>query len=237
MNVLAGTIDLAARAHADRAQGELERVGAVGDADAVRDLRERGVRGLEPADGRPADERRGREDLVEARAHLLGDLGLLGPQVHQRDRRHARAPSSTVSASSAVAGHCSMRCRRGPRRRAERSRGHPHPRLAVRLVHQERGAHAERRALPDAHVLAHGGVHAEVGGAADDDAAAEGHTRADRAEVLQDAVVRQRHVRHDDDVRADGHGGRQHDAGQHDRARRRSRTRPGRRRRGCTTVA
>ena len=85
MKVLAGRMTSPPARHADRAQGQLERVGAVGDPDAVGDIGEVGVRQLELVHRLAADERRGGEDLGQTGLDLRGDLGVLGGQVDQRD--------------------------------------------------------------------------------------------------------------------------------------------------------
>ncbi len=76
----------AAGGQAEGAQGEFEGVGAVGDADAVAGAAERGVVGLEALHHRPFHVAAGGEHPVEPGADVLGDLGVCGPQIHERNR-------------------------------------------------------------------------------------------------------------------------------------------------------
>ena len=72
-----GEHDLATGADTRSPQRELERVGAVADADAVVDPGEGGVLTLEVGDRRPVDEGRGGEDGGDACLDLGCDLGVL----------------------------------------------------------------------------------------------------------------------------------------------------------------
>ena len=85
MKVLAGMITSPPGPHPGGAQRQLQRVGAVADADAVVDADELGVLLLEVGDGRPVHEGRRGEDGRDARLHLCGDLGVLRRQVDEGD--------------------------------------------------------------------------------------------------------------------------------------------------------
>ena len=89
---------LMSRADPGRPQCELQRIGAVRDADAVVDPGGVRVGLLELGDRLTADERRGGEDLFEARRHLFGDLRMLGDQIDQRDSHRASCLSDSRTA-------------------------------------------------------------------------------------------------------------------------------------------
>ncbi len=84
-----GQRDPVALLDARRAQRELQRVGAVGDADAVRAARVRGELRLEGRAVRTTDERGGRQHPGEALRDLVGDLVALDPEIDQWDRHEA----------------------------------------------------------------------------------------------------------------------------------------------------
>ncbi len=67
------------------AQRHLDRVRAVADADTVRRAGESGEGGLERRHGWPADERGAGQDVSPARGDLVGDLGVLGGEIDERD--------------------------------------------------------------------------------------------------------------------------------------------------------
>ena len=74
-----------ARLHADRAQRELDGVGAVGQTDAMPAPGEGRVVGLEGCDVWSADEPRRAQDLGDRREDLVEDLRLLGDEVEEGD--------------------------------------------------------------------------------------------------------------------------------------------------------
>ena len=80
-----GHDDLVARTDAEPAQDQLDRVGAVGDADAFGDAAVLGVLGFEGRDVRAADEAVGGGDLRPRFVELVGDLGVLAGEVEERD--------------------------------------------------------------------------------------------------------------------------------------------------------
>jgi hypothetical protein len=80
-----GNDDLVAGAYTAGAEGDLEGVGAVGDPDAVAYSNEGGELGLECLPLVAEDEDRAIDDPRPSSTNLVGDLGVLGPQVNQRD--------------------------------------------------------------------------------------------------------------------------------------------------------
>ena len=74
--------------HLGRAQGQLERVGAVGHPDAVPDAGESCVLSLEGRRHLALDEGGAADDLIEACLDLRRHLSMRSPQVHQRYHRH-----------------------------------------------------------------------------------------------------------------------------------------------------
>ena len=75
--------------HAERPQGDHERVRAVGDADAVRHADLLGEHALDLADARAEDEAAGVDDLGDRASDLLAHGGVLRMRVHQG---HGHAP-------------------------------------------------------------------------------------------------------------------------------------------------
>ena len=76
--------------HAERAQRDHERVGAVGHADAVRGADVRGERLLGLADARPEDEAPRVDDVADRARDLLAHGGVLRMRIHQG---HGHAPT------------------------------------------------------------------------------------------------------------------------------------------------
>ena len=114
--------DLVARPDADGAVGELERVGAVGDADDVLDADVVGVLALERVDLGTADECRGLELRAPHRQHLVEDLGLLRGEVEER-----HLIVLTCVDLQRAGGHARPRSARRARRRARRLPSRPSP--------------------------------------------------------------------------------------------------------------
>lgn len=117
-----GQDHLVARSDIQRSDGELHRVCAVGDANAVRGTRERGVLVLERAHVGAPDECSRGEDAVDVRPQVVGDLRLLGNKVDQGDCGihgvlRSRLTSTSVLACAvglspeAPAGASSSQCR------------------------------------------------------------------------------------------------------------------------------
>ena len=100
--MLAGHDDLVAGADAEPAQDQRDRVGAVGDADALGDLAVRRVLGLEGRDVGAADEAVGGGDLGPGLVELVGDLGVLAGEIEEGDAvggavGHATTPSTDTA--------------------------------------------------------------------------------------------------------------------------------------------
>ena len=86
--------DLVARPDPERAQRELERIGAVRDADAVRHPDEAGEARLELRHLGAEDEAGALEHAGEPGAHLVGDLSVLGCEIDQRNPVRRQTGSS-----------------------------------------------------------------------------------------------------------------------------------------------
>ena len=83
---------------AEPAQDQLDRVGAVGDADALGGLAVLRVLGFERGDVRAADEAVGGGDLGPRLVELVGDLGVLAGEVEEGDPVGGGGGHATTSA-------------------------------------------------------------------------------------------------------------------------------------------
>src|SRR5215469_5948919 len=93
------------------------------------------------------------------------------------------------------------------------------PDLVRRDVSRHYGPHAHQGTRTYAEMLPHQGARADVGTPADTHATPETNAGCQGGEVADDVIMGEGHVRHDRDVRSDGHRGGQDCLGKQDAAR------------------